>query len=521
MNASGLIICETVSFLFAVLMPLERPRRQVRRAPYLPVGTGLPRPPARLRLPSVRKSAVVGTTDSKDDPIEARARADTLPVRLASGKLGVQLVGTARASEDQERARLAGIWAGFARTLASSSASACDFSSTSAMSLRQLFLDRAPSTLRRHLSGWRLWVAFCSIHDLQPGAPPISALLDFLESLSVGALEDRGNARQRNALGVLGAMTFAGAKLSLESLQTLLREPMIQSWKKGDKWKRSRVKEAVPIPFFALEKLEQVVAGASGDDRILLCAILLMAWGSLRWSDLQRLDLQSITSDATSIRGWCWRTKSSVRGMPWGVLRCGCAASNWGDVLFNVISEIRAQRPTQDFFIGWNGKPMPYTIMLSQFRRCLVLVAGLEREVAWTFSLHSLKCTLLSWALQCKVDPVERAAQGHHRHHGFSQCVQRYSRDDVTPQLNCQRALLKVLGSGWRPGVPLQRGVGCLMHERAGQESDTESDSSGSSSPSAALSDLDNQSVGGSENSLSDAAELEGPWLLNTLSCGA
>ena len=75
---------------------------------------------------------------------------------------------------------------------------------------------------------------------------------------------------------------------------------MIQSWKKGDKWKRSRVKEAVPIPFFALEKLEQVVAGASGDDRILLCAILLMAWGSLRWSD------QSITSDATSIRGWCW-----------------------------------------------------------------------------------------------------------------------------------------------------------------------------------------------------------------------
>ena len=106
---------------------------------------------------------------------------------------------------------------------------------------------------------------------------------------------------------------------------------------------------------FCLEKLEQVVAGASGDDRILLCAILLMAWGSLRWSDLQRLDLQSITSDATSIRGWCWRTKSSVRGMPWGVLRCGCAASNWGDVLFNVISEIRAQRPTCSGLLSSEG----------------------------------------------------------------------------------------------------------------------------------------------------------------------
>ena len=38
------------------------------------------------------------------------------------------------------------------------------------------------------------------------------------------------------------------------------------------------------------------------------------------------------------------------------------------------------------------------------------------------------------------------------------------------------------------------------------------------SSSSAALSDLDNQSDCASENSLSDAAEFEGPWLLNTLS---
>ena len=81
------------------------------------------------------------------------------------------------------------------------------------MSLRQLFLDRAPSTLRRHLSGWRLWVAFCSIHDLQPGAPPISALLDFLESLGVGALEDRGNARQRNALVVFERHDFCRCKV--------------------------------------------------------------------------------------------------------------------------------------------------------------------------------------------------------------------------------------------------------------------------------------------------------------------
>lgn len=501
-------------------MALPRPKRTLPAARFEgdQCLRGLPRPrrefPGASRV-SVHAVAMPGNVTTVQDAQVDALRVVGLPPR--AGKFTVPVEQSARSAEDSERTRLAGLWAGFARTLAPSSASACDFSNLPQLSLQRLFLDRAPSTLRRHLSGWRLWVAFCSLHNWQPGSPSMPALLDFLDSLSVGARQDRGACRKRNALGVLSAMTFAAAKLSLQNLQNLLGEPLIQSWKNGNKWRRGRVKEAMPVPFSALQRLEHEVARVNGDDKILLCAILLMAWGSLRWSDIQRLDLQSISCDAFSVRGWCWRTKSSSRGMPWGILRSGCAASNWGDVLFSVVRELREQQPARDFLVAWMGKPMPYAMMLAQFRRCLMLVAGLEHDVACKLTLHSLKCTLLSWALQCKIDPVERAAQGHHRYQGASQCVQRYGRDDVAPQLSCQAQILAALRKGWRPGIPVLRGAGYVKENGAAADSETESASSSSSSSSAPPSDSEGSECN-SDAPMSEADEFDGPWMLNTLS---
>ena len=51
----------------------------------------------------------------------------------------------------------------------------------------------------------------------------------FLESLSVGALEDRGNARQRNVLGVLSAMAFAAVSAP-ERMITLFPEAKSFAW---------------------------------------------------------------------------------------------------------------------------------------------------------------------------------------------------------------------------------------------------------------------------------------------------
>ena len=73
------------------------------------------------------------------------------------------------------------------------------------------------------------------------------------------------------------------------------------------------------------------------------------------------------------------------------------------------------------------------------------------------YTLHSLKATTLSWAMQLELPLEQRAAQGHHR--DAWTCVRKYRRDDILPQLACQRSLWDAISKGWEPIVPLLRGV--------------------------------------------------------------
>ena len=269
-----------------------------------------------------------------------------------------------------------------------------------------------------------------------------------------GSLSDRGKSRRRFALGVLSAMKFAAHKLSLSGLLRLLDQPLVLAWKRGDCWKRTRTKEAVPLPFAVVKGFEAALPSASQEDRWFLCALLVMIRASLRWSDLQRLDLSSVVATQEAVSGWCWRTKSSKTGMPFGFLCCYAS---------------------QDFFLQWNGKPMKYAVALSQFRRCLVSFGGMPESAVAGFSLHSLKATLLSWAGALGVDAHDREAQGRHRSMGLSGCVAKYSRDDIEPQLRCQRAVVRAVEAGWIPGTPLDRGVSSMQSRAdSGADSDTE-----------------------------------------------
>ena len=237
-------------------------------------------------------------------------------------------------------------------------------------------------------------------------------------------------------------------------------------------------KEAVPLPFAAVKGFEAALPSASQEDRWFLCALLVMIWASLRWSDLQRLDLSSVVATQEAVSGWCWRTKSSKIGMPFGFLCCGFLHQEWGHDVFNGIEEIRARYASQYFFLQWNGKPMKYAVELSQFRGCLVSFGGMPESAVAGFSLHSLKATLLSWAGALGVDAHDREAQGHHRSMGLSGCVAKYSRDDIEPQLRCQRAVVRAVEAGWIPGTLLDRGVSS-MQSRADSGADSDAERSG------------------------------------------
>ena len=283
------------------------------------------------------------------------------------------------------------------------------------------------------------------------------------------------------------------------------------------------------------EALRKALPSACPEDRWFLSALLVMVWASLRWSDLQRLDLSSVTATQEALMGWCWRTKSSKTGMPFGFLRCGFLDLDWGRGVLCGLAEIHARHALQDFFLQQNNKPMRYTAALSQFRRCLVCFGGMPESAVAGFSLHSLKATLLSWAGDLGVDAHDREAQGHHRSKGVSGCVAKYSRNDIAPQLRCQRAVLRAVQCGWIPGAPLDRGV-LSMQSGVGSGADSTTDESGESDEEGELREVCSESgsdsdrpVGCSDEEESDldldlddtghaAATYAGPWLVNYIS---
>ena len=72
------------------------------------------------------------------------------------------------------------------------------------------------------------------------------------------------------------------------------------------------------------------------------------------------------------------------------------------------------------------------------------------------YTIHGLKCTLLSWACQLGLSEEDRRQHGKHK--PAQQSVSLYSRDDVMGSLRLQQQLVEQICRGWRPCTPLARG---------------------------------------------------------------
>ena len=513
-----------LSFLFACVAAAMR--RDVRRSRFQ-VGhleDGEPRPqarklvfvsPYRLELPTV---PVLLTGPAASSQCTARARLDCAlggDVRL-------------REREDAHRAVCASRFVAVAESLRRDSEVLAAIPHLSGQDLCFLFMDREASTLSKHLSSWTRWLEFCRSIDVQAGKPSPAAVLDFARALSFGAASDRGRQRIARAKEIIGSLKFVASKLGLPVLDDSVRCPAVSAWLASGKWARASAREAVPLPLTVVVRLELALA-ASGDDFWLLGSMLLMIWGGLRWSDAQRLEFSTVSLEAESLRGWCWRTKTQVCGMPFGVSCRGVTGKMWGRLFGEQLLARAVQEPKRDFLVARCGQPMGYTSMLAQMRRCLCLHAGLTPTEAGLFTLHSCKATSLSWAQQLGLPLQLRAAQGHHRLP--NEAVRKYGRDDVWPQLRAQHRILSAVARGWRPSVPLLRGLDSYPEDRKELESllpgadftDTESEgersdnsvsqNTGSDTGSEDMADSDAESV---NSSTSDCEKFQGPWLLNT-----
>ena len=498
--------------------------RSVRRSRFQ-VGSleeGEPRPVyRRLTFVSVGPgTALADSTPSVGDAVHAGFMA-ARPVKALMSETAAVCTPRAslRSQEDVARRAVARKWVACAEAFRGECSVLAPFPSLCGDALCFLFLDREASTLSKHLRGWQRWLEFSRCCGVAPCSPSPSALLDFAIALAAGARLDRGRGRVAAAKGVLSALRFAAHKLGLS-----LASPVLESWQASDKWSAVCPKEAYPLPLWVVAKLEIAFLECGNEDAWLLGCMLLMIWGGLRWSDVQRLQLATLTIDKSSLRARCWRTKTCPSGLTFGVLFCGVTQRNWGSIFAQQLDQLRSRYPLRDFLLGRQGVPLPYASMLGQMRRCLCQYAALQPSQASGFSLHSCKATTLAWALQLDVPLAMRAAQGHHRLP--NDCVAKYGRNDVWPQLQCQKRILLAVARGWQPARSLQRGFHTVAEEASvitalcPQTEQTDTESECEEMGPAAVDLLSEQEGADSDDGdacpMYHGGEPVGPWLVNT-----
>ena len=129
-----------------------------------------------------------------------------------------------------------------------------------------LVSDRAPSTLKKHLCGWRRWLEFCRGAAVNAGFPSCRDVVDFLDALAEDAHTNQGYGSVAGTRGVMHALCFMVFKLGLDDFALILRGPIVCSWLSGGKWERRRAaKEATVVC-----ELEVAAVQRENEDRFLL-----------------------------------------------------------------------------------------------------------------------------------------------------------------------------------------------------------------------------------------------------------
>ena len=235
-------------------------------------------------------------------------------------------------------------------------------------------------------------------------------------------------------------------------------------------------RESLPFPLYIIMRWERRIlqSQASQKEVVILGGLLMLCWSGLRFSDLQRSHLASWQLDQTSLRGLTWRAKTCSTATPFGILLSGLLSQgswNWAMKFLTTLDSIyTTQDPNQiDYAIPafhQNSEPVtPFEAMtcaeaLYYLRFYMTLPwsqhsAQLQVEAS-SYSVHSLKATVLSWAAQANLPEEDRRVHGKHKPAQMS--VQLYSRDDILGSLRVQSELISRASQGWRPVTPLSRG---------------------------------------------------------------
>ena len=325
----------------------------------------------------------------------------------------------------------------------------------------KLLAKVSDTTAARHLRSVQIF--FTTFEELGGDIRNVEAglLLDTFFSLS--RCPEEGPLS--NSLNVMKALRWYRKLLGLSPFPDLYSAAFASLVQPASGEKR----ESLPLPlsFHAFLERKVLDSDTPAAEAIWAGSFLACIGGSLRFSDAQHVLWSSLCVSHFTLRGICYRTKTTKRGAPFAFLGFGAHSTSrdfgmnwlsaWILLLDKVWQELRSSfgaQVTPDCFfftVGQQGfSPASYAQTLLRLRNFLQ-EAGIPQAQALSYTLHSLKVTMLSWMAQLDLPLSARTLQGHH---ALAGSMQLYSRDDVWPALRAQLSVWEAIQRGFTPMLP-------------------------------------------------------------------
>ena len=180
------------------------------------------------------------------------------------------------------------------------------------------------ATLSSYFSRWELWMQFCTLQSLDAVSPDVVDVADFVHSHSQGRLGA--------AILSIKAMRFVSKRLELTILMVRLSSTLVKSFCVSGEIAERR--ETAPLPLSFVIFLERLILdGQQPNAKRLIAGCMLVAiWASLRFSDAQWSSPLHLHMSSTALLGFSSKTKTTRKGMPFGVLAEGLFDRRWPGV---------------------------------------------------------------------------------------------------------------------------------------------------------------------------------------------
>ena len=318
-----------------------------------------------------------------------------------------------------------------------------------------------PSTIKRYLNGFEKFVGWLQFdHTLSWTTLQPYHLADFLVDTT------KKTSDWCYKPPVL-ALTWAAKTLGLQSLQDAIQSPLIQSFV-SSKVKPPLNIDLIPITLGMAYTIEKALLDLKSDISILpLGTFLLMFWAGLRFSDVQRVKVSSLSISSGLLRGRTWKSKNAKQGYAFSCITSGLLgthSSNWASQWFQFLKDWWKKLEQQhklnidpDFLLptvnpkSGDCKPIP----MAHFQACIWLRLVLNLPPEFKPTLHALKAGLIAVGKQLTLPAEWLSEQGHH---APKSSTNTYTREDTFFQLRLQVAIMVQVQKGWRPVLPQARG---------------------------------------------------------------